>query len=151
MFRANLMSRPDRLLVCPERKAEAGFWLSVEPFTVLATNSELETIGVAILSALGKSSGTELDPTDWKEFGRPRLAAAGVKTETAFQRGSKLVCIEMSAGKICFTPNHNGGTKGDSKGFRVIESEVSCVPASVTPSEIGRVALASLLKCTSEA
>jgi len=151
MLRANLLSRTDRLLVYPERRADAGFWLGVEPFMALPTNSEFETIGAAILSALGKSSGTERDPTNWNEFNRPRLAAAGVKTEAAFQRGSNMVSIEMNAGRIRFSPNHNNGSKAESKGFSVIESEVLFAPASAEPFQVGRAAMATLLKCTGEA
>ena len=151
MQRASLLSRSDRILVYPGRRTASGLWLSVEPYLVLPYGSAPEEIGSAVLRALGLSHGIEPDPSDWKSLSHPRLAAAAVKSEAAFQKGSKLVLIERHVDRTLFKPTHNGGTRGESKGFNELEGEVSSLSRSATPASVGAAALASVLRCTSAA
>jgi hypothetical protein len=151
MLRANLLQTSKLTMVYPERKTKDGLWVSCEPYMVLANTPTPIEVGQAIYEALKLSRGLEATPIDWKKRSAPRLAAAGVKTEAAFQRGSKLVSIELEAGHIGFVAQHNGGTIGDTKGFTPIKGELISLPELAGPFEVGSVALASLTQCTSEA
>ncbi len=151
MLLANLLQTPNRTLVYPERKTKDGLWVACEPYVVLPAAPTPDQVGQAVLESLKLSQGSEPTPVDWKKSSAPRLAAAGVRSESAFQRGSKLVSIEQAAGEIRFVPHHNGGTRGSAKGFTPINKECTSLPEPGESFKVGSVALASLLRCTSEA
>jgi hypothetical protein len=151
MCRAQLLHTGDSLLIYALRCTKAGLWLSVEPFSVLAAEARSTEIGNAILFALENSSGVEPEPTDWKAISQRRLSASGFKTEAALMRGSRLLSIDCRDEVVNFKPTHNGGSKGNSRGFQDIESEGEHTPYSAHPDHIGNAALATLRRCTSEA
>ena len=53
----------------------------------------------------------------------PRSAAAGVKSERAFQLQSLLVSVTMIADVILLLPTRNGGASGNEKGFHTLEDQ----------------------------
>jgi hypothetical protein len=73
--------------------------------------------GAAIRRALAESRKDIPQPKDWKALALPRLAAASVKTEAAFQKKSQLVSAELNGAVLKITPHRNGGAVGATKGF----------------------------------
>jgi len=51
-------------------------------------------------------------PTSWTGLSKPRLEAAGSKSEADFMRGARLVTIVLDGTGMRFEATHNGGTKG---------------------------------------
>jgi len=72
---------------------------------------------LAVKSALDLSSHIVPHPVDWKAAVTPRLLAAGVKTERAFQQKSTLLLIFKEHESLRIRPTHNGGSVGDKKDF----------------------------------
>lgn len=91
---------------------------AVEPFQVLPSSVSPIDLGEAVHCALEDSRENIPQPTDWQAFAVPRLAAAGVKTEAAFQKKSQLVSAEFNGTVLKITPNRNGGAAGAKKGLR---------------------------------
>lgn len=151
MFRAALLSRKNRTLVYPECRTDAGFFVAMEPFIVLQQDPSATELGQALLTALNHSGRTVPTPTDWKTFSQPRLQAAGVKSEAAYQRNSKMVLIEMTGLKVVLKPTKNGGVTGDSKGFSELLGSEVVISSNENPNEIGLAALAVLQVCAGEA
>lgn len=115
--RASIYRFPNHLVVCPESQTTAGMWVAVEPFQVLPNPVSPIELGAAIQHALAESRWDIPQPTDWKKLALPRLAAAGVKTEAAFQKKSQLVLAEFNGAVLKFMPYRNGGAVGMTKGF----------------------------------
>lgn len=108
---------PNHLIVCPESQTTAGMKVAVEPFQVLPIPVSPTELGAAIQRALAESRWDIPQPADWKKLASPRLAAAGVKTEAAFQKKSQLVSAEFNGAVLKFVPYRNGGGTGMTKGF----------------------------------
>lgn len=151
MFRAALLNRKNRTLVYPECRTDAGVFVAMEPFIVLQKDPSATELGQALLTALNHSGRTVPTLTDWKTFSQPRLLAAGVKSEAAYQRNSKLVLIEMTGSEVVLKPTKNGGVKGDSKGFSELLGSEVIISSNENPNEIGLAALAVLQVCADEA
>lgn len=148
MRHASIYQLPDRILVNPSCLTEAGFLLAAEPYVVFSLEASNEAIGRAVLDALSSSEKVLPTPTDWKAYSAIRHKAAGVKSEITFQLKAKLVSVEASADGISFEPTHNGGTKGDEKGFHGKRELRVRIPSSSEPQEIGSQLLLALRKCT---
>lgn len=137
----------DRWLICPELKTVSGLLVSSEPFESLPADADPTTLGGAVRSALLQAEGTIPNPTDWKAVSAPRLAAAGVKTESAFQRHSKLIRISAEAATIELTPTGNGGVSGEGKGFHPLDEVALVVALNCTDIELGEAVYEALSVC----
>lgn len=148
MQHASIYQFPDRLLIHPSHYAEAGFLVSGEPYVSIQKDASEESIGLAILKALAESKGVVPTPTDWKSHSASLHAAAGVKSGTAFQKSAKLVTVVMSEKNITLVPTHNGGTKGDAKGFYGRPEKRLSLPVNTSPRELGFGVHEALGQCT---
>lgn len=148
MLHASIYQLPDRLLVHPSRYTEAGFRVSGEPYVSIQKDASEESIGSEILNALAQSKGVVPTPTDWKSHSASLHAAAGVKSATAFQKSAKLVTVEMSEKTITLEPTHNGGTKGDTKGFYGKPEKKLFLPVNTSAGELGLRVREALGQCT---
>lgn len=137
----------DRWLIFPELKSSSGFFVASEPYQSLPTDAEAVLLGRAVRNAFEFAQRQIPDPTDWKAFSAPRLAAAGVKSEAAFQRNSQLVTITAVDSRITLTPTRNGGTKGADKGFHQLEDNVLVVAANCTDDVLGKALHETLSSC----
>ena len=141
----------DRWLVHPNQQTTAGVWVSVAPYLTLPPTADYTALGNAVLEALEHSVGVMPHPKDWKGLGHPRLAAAGVKSEKAFQLGSRLVLIERSPSGYAFQPTKNGGYRGDAKGFTPLSEQRSTLSLDCDGRELGHALKDALQLCTQEA
>jgi hypothetical protein len=128
MQRASVYRFPDRLLVVPHCRTPMGILLSSEPYSVLPLEISDHELGAAIEAALLASSRTVAHPTDWKTASAPRLNAAGVKSERAFQQRSTLVQVCKTAESVRVVLSHNGGAAGAERGFHGLANVEIVIP-----------------------
>ncbi len=101
-------------------RTSTGIGVATEPYQVLSSSVSPTELGEAIYRALNDSRENIPHPVDWKALAFPRLAAAGVKTEAAFQKKSALVTALFDGVILSVTPHRNGGKTGNEKGFHPI-------------------------------
>jgi hypothetical protein len=136
-----------RVVVCSDCKTTAGVGITTEPYEVLFTPVAATALGEAVWRALEGSRCDLPHPSNFKDLALPRLAAAGVKSEAAFQNGSGLVTVKLDGDSICVTPHQNGGTRGDGAGFSPIMENKICL-AQFGNEEVGEAVLRTLELCT---
>lgn len=84
MQNAVVYSFPDRFLVMPSCFTSTGLRIASEPCVALPFSATDLEFSLAVKSALSLSTRAVPQPIDWKAVALPRLIAAGVKTERAF-------------------------------------------------------------------
>jgi hypothetical protein len=144
---ASVYKLSTHVVVSPVSKTTAGVRLAVEPYQVLSNPVSPVELGLAIRRALAESREQIQHPTDWKALASPRLAAAGVKTEAAFQKKSQLVSAEFDGAVLTITPQRNGGAVGAEKGFHALVEHVARV-SEASPEAIGNASLLAFEFCT---
>lgn len=137
----------DRILVHPWQQTTTGLGMSSEPYVALPLDADAAALGNCVLAALAESGKTVPHPASAKGLAAPRLKAAGVKSEKAFQAGSRSVMVERAGKLIRIEPSRNGGTTGDSKGFEPLPELAASLPASASPDAVGAAIRAVLEKC----
>jgi hypothetical protein len=135
MQHAVVYSFTDRFLVMPSCTTPTGLRLASEPYVALPLAVTDLAFTHALKSALDISTREVPHPVNWKAVALPRLTAAGVKTERAFQLKSKLVEVVKDSNGIHLRPTHNGGATGDKKGFCWIESARFVISATLNESD----------------
>lgn len=148
MQHASIYCFPDRLLVVPNCPTPTGLLVSSEHYAVLSLAAADRELGMAIEVALSASTRTVPHPNDWKAATAPRLAAAGVESERAFQLKSALVQVSKTPESLHVSPSHNGGATGKDRGFHpIVGSEIEVSP-TVGASELGVQVRKALSVCT---
>lgn len=143
---ASIYKFANHIVVCPVSSTTAGIRVAVEPFQVLPSSVSPIDLGEAVHCALEDSRENVPQPTDWQAFAVPRLAAAGVKTEAAFQKKSQLVSAEFNGTVLKITPNRNGGAAGAKKGFEAaVEHEA--IVNETSPEAVGIAAFLAFEFC----
>lgn len=143
---ASIYKFAHHLVVCPVLSTTAGIRVAVKPFQVLPSSVSPIDLGEAVQCALEESGKNVPQPTDWKAFALPRLAAGGGKTEAAFQRKSQLVLAEFNGTVLKITPYRNGGAVGEKKGFEAaVEHEA--VVNKTSPEAVGIAAFLAFEFC----
>lgn len=143
---ASIYKLPTHFVVCPVSKTTAGVYIAIEPYQVLSDPISPIELGEAICRALHDSHEKIAHPTDWKALASPRLAAAGVKTESSFQNKSKLVSAEFDGVVLTITPHRNGGTAGDGKGFHETIEHAAHV-RKMSSESVGSASLLAFERC----
>jgi hypothetical protein len=136
----------DRMFVHPWQQTTAGLGIASEPYVSLPLDARPDSLGNLVLSALSKSGQTVPHPTIWRGLDKPRLEAAGVKSEKAFQTGARSVSVERGQA-FRLEPSRNGGSKGDTKGFEPLPDLSMSLPLGSTATEIGQAIRACLERC----
>lgn len=144
---ASIYKLPTHFIVCPVSKTTAGVYIASEPYQVLPDLISPIEMGEAICRALQDSQEKIAHPIDWKALAVPRLAAAGVKTESSFQKKSKLVSAEFDGVVLTITPHRNGGAAGDGKGFHEI-IELAAHVGEMSSDSVGSASLLAFERCT---
>lgn len=141
----------DRIIVHSNAQAEAGFWVSTEPYFTLDADASAPEIGEALARALSESrTGFSVAKMDMQAVMKPLLRAARVRSWRRFVQ--QAVCCnityEPSQG-FQIDPTHNGGTRGDSKGFQFRPSRRIVVASEAAAEELGSALLRGFEACTS--
>ena len=133
------------VLVHPMAKTISGLWIAAQPYVLLPLSVDAAALGKSIADALSHSASDVPDPTDWTSLAAPRLRAAGVGSERAFQTHAKLVEVSLTSSEYSIQAHTNGGTAGDSKGFHPSSSHQ--VSRDADHSTLGHAVFASLALC----
>lgn len=132
----------------PDSKTTAGVWLATPPYVSLPLDSDPKTLGEAVAAALAASVSGIPHPTSWAGLSKPRLDAAGSSSEAVFVRGARLVHVSLDAATMTLEATHNGGSKGDTKGFLELPASALKLPATARPGELGVVFCEMLSRCS---
>ena len=143
---AHVYQLKDRLLIHPLLETTAGVLIAAEPYATLSLETEAHGLGHAVLAALAHSGRTVPHPTDWKAMAAPRLKAAGVRSEKAFQTGTRNVFVERDDRGFQVESTRNGGAKGEDKGFAPLPDSIA-LPLAATPEQLGAAIRVGLAKC----
>jgi hypothetical protein len=137
----------DRILVHPWQQTDMGLGIASEPYVAIPLDADTEQLGRSILAALGESGRTVPHPRVWKGRDAPRLKAAGVKSERAFQDGTRYVRVERTHGGFMIEPSRNGGTKGDAKGFEPLPAHAIALDSGASTDDLGKAVRMGLDSC----
>ena len=137
----------DRVLIHPWHQTTTGLGVASDPYVTLPLDVDSKTLGASVLSVLASSGRTVPHPKSWKGLEAPRLKAAGVRTERAFQLSARSVVVDRAAETLRIEPSRNGGARGYSKGFVPLPDLAASVPVTSTPEEIGMEIRACFERC----
>ena len=146
MHSAAVYELKDRILIHPWQQTTTGLGIASEPYASLPLDAGPEALGNSVLSALSKSGQTVPHPTVWKGLDKPRLEAAGVKSEKAFQSGARSIRVERGQA-FRLEPSRNGGSKGDTKGFEPLPELSMSLPLSSTAAALDQAIRDCLERC----
>jgi hypothetical protein len=147
LHRAAVYQLKDRILVHPWQQTPAGLGIASGPYVSLPLDADAAALGSAVLAALSRSGQTVPHPSDWKGLSAPRLEAAGVRSEKAFQSGARSVDVERDDRAFRIEPSRNGGSKGDAKGFVPMPELAMSLPLESGAEVLGQATRASLKRC----
>jgi hypothetical protein len=145
--KASIYKLRSRFIVCPVNTTTSGIGITSEPYIVLPETVSAFDLGEAINRVLDSSHDGVSQPSDWRELAAPRLAAAGVKSESAFQKQTLLVSLIANGKTVSFTPQRNGGATGPDKGFAPIDECAVRIDAK-TQEVLGETAFNVFGHCT---
>jgi hypothetical protein len=137
MKRAAVYQLKDRILLHPWQRTDMGLGIGTEPYVPLPLEVAAANLGTSVLEVLGQSGRTIPHPKVWKGQGAERLKAAGVRSERAFQAGSRYVGVERKDAGFVIEPSRNGGTKGDAKGFEPLPSRAIALGSDASAEDLG--------------
>ena len=140
----------DRYFIHPSKRTTAGLWIAQPDFVSLPLEASPEELGLAVVASLAQSTGVVPHPTVWTGLSKPRLAAAGFRSEKAFMQGAHLVSVAL-ADTIILDPNHNGGTTGEQRGFTPLPDKRFIILPNSAPMVVGSELLAAFKACTNAA
>jgi len=146
MQRASLFQLKDRYLVHPESRTTSGLWLAVPDYVTLSLNTSPNELGAALGRALDQSVDGVPHPKVWTGLSKPRLDAAGVRSESAFVRGACCVGVRRSE-EMVLKPSRNGGPTGEQRGFTDLPELRLVLSGNPTESELGDALLNALARC----
>ena len=138
----------DRYFIYASNVTTSGLWLAAPEFVSLSLKSSEFELGQAVLSVLERSGRTVPHPTEWGGLSTPRLVAAGVKSEKAFNNGARLVTVCRTALGTEIQPTFNGGATGPNRGFTDLLDTTICLDNRTPPLEFGQAIISALALCT---
>ena len=134
---AGVFVRRDDFVIETKCQAEAGFWVSADPVTLLAKSAADAQLGAAVRSALSASCRGIPNPTDWSNFPSSLLRVAKVRSWNALQRSAALCQVEADDAEVHVLPTINGGTRGDNRGYHSLQELAVIVPFDSSDDQLG--------------
>jgi hypothetical protein len=147
MHSAAVYQLRDRVLIHPWQRTTTGLGIASEPYISLPLDANFTALGNCVLTALTHSGQSVPHPSSWKGLEAPRLKAAGVKSEKAFQSGARSLTVDRVDQALRIEPSRNGGTKGESKGFEPLPKLSTSLPLTSTAEKLGSAIRAALEMC----
>ncbi len=141
----------ESLFLCAINEVRNGPGVEWEPSLLLSATASDDVVGAALSQVLD-GSGRVLDlrnPDELRAARREQLRAAGLSSERKLQQSAISCRIERLPDRVRFTPTHNGGTRGDTKGFQHLEGAASTVTLPASEAELGEALRVALRNCTS--
>ena len=140
----------DRFLMHPDQITTAGVWLAAPEYVSLGLDSPAQVIGQAFLLALKNSGQTVPHPTKWAGLTKPRLEAAGVKSEAAFHMSAQLVTVLRNQLETEIQSTRNGGASGENRGFHDLPNATIRLSNQSSALDVGLAMIAAFASCTYE-
>lgn len=142
----------DRIVIRAEAKAgEYGPITGVEPFLTLPPDAAPEEVGAGILTALDAYRSGVPEPTksEYDVVARALYRAAGVRSHRKLLESSLYCRVSESRDLFQLVPYHNGGTRGNRKGFQPKNPmEWLLVRKPATAAELGEALVLAFELCT---
>jgi hypothetical protein len=140
----------DTLFFCAISEVRDGPGVEWKPFCRLTSADSDDAIGTALTQVLD-GSGRVLDLNDTSELRDARkeqLRAAGFSSERDLMKRAVLCHTERLPNSVRFIPTHNGGNRGETKGFHRLEDIAITIDFQATESKLGTALRAALRSCT---
>jgi hypothetical protein len=143
-------SYDDTLFFCAISEIRDGPGVEWEPFRRLSSADSDDAIARALTQVLdGSGRILELnDATELRDARKEQLRAAGFSSERNLMKRAVLCLAERHSNSVRFIPTHNGGTRGDTKGFHRMEDISITIDFPATDSEVGIALRTALRSCT---
>ncbi|WP_199117091.1 contact-dependent growth inhibition system immunity protein [Pedobacter sp. ASV28] len=119
---------PDRINIDTFHKVKAGYWTSKADVTILAEDISNDELGAIIRKHLELTRYNLKDRTqyEFKEATKAFVKAHGFKTMKALYANAKHLSVSATDQEIKVEPNVNGGSSGEQRGFRGIDTQSTC-------------------------
>jgi hypothetical protein len=126
----------------------AGFYVACDPYLTISLDAANDDLGRAVRASLEGYRSEIARPSDWKQLRVSFVEGLGAKSHRQLQQYAINCRIVEWERELEFQPTHNGGTKGDSKGFQPISGTSFMVAAGATAAEIGTALVRGFDLCT---
>lgn len=141
---ANVYLQRGNFLLLPLSRLIDGGWVNDEPVHSYPLEVSDHELGIAITEAISQSRGGVPTPTNWKAVLAPLLAAAGVRSWSAFQRSAQACLVECLNEKITIVPTTNGGA---TTGYSFLRDDALTVLTRCPPEELGSAIRRTMAAC----
>jgi hypothetical protein len=138
----------DRIVLHSQARTPAWFYIACEPYLRLSREASPEEVGRAVRSALDGYRPDIPQPSDLKQVTAAFVRGLGARSNKQIQQSSICCGIRDQEGQLVFEPTHNGGTRGDAKGFQPTKEGRVSVRADAPAAEIGAALLRGFDLCT---
>jgi hypothetical protein len=142
----------DRIVVHPQHRTVAGFWISGRPISALGPMDDASSIGLTVLGALRSSSSGVPVPDyrneDWKALQKETWKAAGRRSLRSFMTEARYVGVRLSGDTLTLEPTRNGGASGKDRGFRPIPDATLRLTDSSAPDVLGKALVEAWERCS---
>ncbi len=126
---------PGRIAIITHGREAGGAYLE-SGCVILPLPASDESLGAAVLQSLDDFQ-FPFDPPDYQAIRKNQLKAFGVRSETELHAQALHCSFVRRPEGFQFEPSHNGGSRGDEKGFRPLPEANFTLPLTSTPSELG--------------
>jgi hypothetical protein len=141
MQSAEIYKRGTKMIVHPTSYTIYGLGISAPPIEVFDASISPADLGLAVVEALGASRSEVPHPTDFPALARPFYDAAGVKSWSAFVKGSLSCTVDLDGSSLHINPWKNEGAR---KGFTPLPQQRLTLPASSPVEMLGQAVLDAL-------
>jgi len=151
-YEAACYSYDQSLFICAVNEIRDGPGIQWEPFHRLSSSESDDAVG-KFLTRILDDSGRVLaakTTTDVRNARKEQLRAAGFSSERDLQKRAFLCIATRLPDSVRILPTHNGGIRGDTKGFQFLEEAVTTIKLPATDSELGAALRAALRNCTGQ-
>jgi hypothetical protein len=138
---------PGRPEFVPFGRTPAGFLVQCVPCIRVELSASDESLGRALLQVLDAFIPNRAVPESYSTERKEHLRGIGVRSERELQQQALYCSVYRDIDGFRFEPTHNGGTKGDSKGFAPVSDSITNAPSS-TADELGAALCRAFALCT---
>ena len=136
----------DRYILHPWGTTKDGIGIAIEPLISIYKDDDLSELGEKIQDLLNKSKNSVPAPDDYKKL-NTFFKPVGFNTWNSLQKKCKYCSITKSNNKIEITPQRNGGTHGDNKGYSSLNDEKILLSAKTNSEELTESVLIAFKRC----
>jgi hypothetical protein len=144
---AAVIARDADFLVEPNCQTVAGLWISADSVVRLPRAAPATRLGASVRLALAASRRGESNVTDWRTFPSGLLRSAGVWSWSALQRSAARCQVETGPTGIRVLLSRNGGTRGEGRGYHLLEELAIGIPTGASDEELVTAVLSAVAAC----